>query len=327
MHSDRPAPTAGRESGFTEVGAWENIGGGWRPLHGSFRDLGYSVEWHDFKTSKDLDWSGSFHPGGLEICLNLAGCGEVRAGSRQLAFSPLTVGFYLQGESRLKGVRRGGERHQFITIEYSRDFVARHLLPKEPGLHPCLRKLFKERPSAAVSEASRLTTEHQELIRAFQHPPANSSTWRMWSHAKALEVAASLFYAPAANAELFCNRVKRLNRERVQKVIAVLKENLAERPALEEIGRRVGCSHFHLSRIFSEETGRPIFQHLRELRLERAAALLCEGKMKITQIALEVGYASPSHFTTAFRETFGCCPGLYPLRSLSQRTKELPAAD
>ena len=98
MQSDRPAPTVARESGFTEVGAWEDIGGGWRPLHGSFRDLGYSVEWHDFKTTKDLDWSGSFHPGGVEICLNLAGRGEVRAGSRQLEFSPLTVGFYLQGE-------------------------------------------------------------------------------------------------------------------------------------------------------------------------------------------------------------------------------------
>jgi AraC-like DNA-binding protein len=67
--------------------------------------------------------------------------------------------------------------------------------------------------------------------------------------------------------------------------------------------------------------GRSIFQHLRELRLERAAALLCEGKMQITQIALEVGYASPSHFTSAFRETFGCCPGLYPLQTPTQRTR------
>ena len=134
-------------------------------------------------------------------------------------------------------------------------------------------------------------------------------------------MAASLFYAPASGGELFCERVQRLNRERVQKVIAIFKENLAEPPALEEIGRRVGCSHFYLSRIFSEQMGRPIFQHLRELRLERAAVMLREGRMNITQIALEVGYASPSHFTTAFRETFGCCPGLYPLRTLPPRVK------
>ena len=308
-------------AGFTEAGAWQPVGDGWQPLHGNFHDLGYSVEWHDFETAKDLDWSGSFHPGGVEICLNLAGCGEVRAGSRELEFAPLTKGFYLQGESRLKGVRRGGERHQFITVEFSRDFVARQIVPKEPGLHPCLQRLFKGRQSAAVSEVSRLTSEQHELIHALQHPPANPAARRMWSHAKALEVASSLFYAPVASGELFCERVKRLNRERVQKVIALLKQNLAEPPSLEEIGQRVGCSHYYLSRIFSEQMGRGIFQHLRELRLERAAELICEGEMKITQIALEVGYASPSHFTTAFRETFGCCPGLYPLKTPAQWTR------
>lgn len=107
--------------------------------------------------------------------------------------------------------------------------------------------------------------------------------------------------------------MKRLNRERVQKVRAILKESLAEPPPLEEIGRRVGCSPFHLSRIFAQETGKTITGCLRELRLERAAQLLRSGECNVTEAALEVGYNSLSHFTAAFRETFGCCPGLYPL--------------
>ncbi len=309
-----PAP-----SDFTEATAWQPVGTGWKPLLGNFREQGFSVEWHDFETERDLDWTGSFHPGGVEICLNLTGRGEVRAGPRQLELAASTAGFYLQGHTRLKGLRRGGERHQFITVEFSGDFIARHLVPKEPGLHPSLRTLFQEKRSAAVSESLRLTTEHHDFIRAVQHPPSSGAALRLWSHAKALEVASSLFYAPVPDGELLCQRVKRLNFERVQKVIALLKENLAEPPSLEEIGRRVGCSHFYLSRIFSEQMGRGIFQHLRALRLERAAALLCQGQMQVTRIALEVGYASPSHFTTAFREMFGCCPGLYPLRTVRRK--------
>jgi len=307
---------------FTEAGAWHPVGNGWKPLHGSFRELGFSVEWHDFETARDLDWSGSFHPGGVEICLNLAGSGEVRAGSRQLELSSLTAGFYLQGHARLKGTRRGGERHQFITVEFSGNFLARHLAPKEAGLHPTLRGLFQEKQTTAVSEPSRLTTEQHALVRALQLPPASVAARRLWSHAKALEVASSLFYVQTGDEELLCQRVKRVNRERVEKVIALLKEDLAGPPSLEEIGRRVGCSHFYLSRIFSEHMGRGIFQHLRELRLERAATLLREGRLQITQIAMEVGYASPSHFTTAFRESFGCCPGLYPLRTATQKAKK-----
>src|SRR6185295_14895339 len=57
--------------GFSETAAWKGVGRGWQQLHGSFEDLGFSVEWHDFETARDLDWSGSFHPSGVEICLNL----------------------------------------------------------------------------------------------------------------------------------------------------------------------------------------------------------------------------------------------------------------
>jgi AraC-like DNA-binding protein len=102
-------------------------------------------------------------------------------------------------------------------------------------------------------------------------------------------------------------------RDRVEKVIAILKRDLVNPPTLEEIGREVGCSHFYLSRTFSKEMGVTIPQHLRQLRLERAAELLRSGKFNVTEAALEVGYNSLSHFSQAFHEAFGCCPGLYPV--------------
>ena len=65
--------------------------------------------------------------------------------------------------------------------------------------------------------------------------------------------------------------------------------------------------------------GKTISQYLRQLRMEKAAELLRAGKLNVTQVAMEVGYASSSHFSTAFHETFGCCPGLYPLATPAQR--------
>jgi AraC-like DNA-binding protein len=88
---------------------------------------------------------------------------------------------------------------------------------------------------------------------------------------------------------------------------------LASPPDLEEIGRLVGCSPFHLSRTFSKEMRMTIPQYLRRLRMERAAELLQTGKFNVTEAALEVGYSSLSHFSLAFCQTMGCCPGLYPL--------------
>jgi AraC-like DNA-binding protein len=314
------------EPAFSEASAWRGVGEGWRPLSGNFLDLGYSVEWHDFTTVRSLDLSPSFHPGGVEICLNLVGHGEVQAGNRRLELAPLTAGFYFQRESRLTGLRRAAERHQFLTVELSLGFLAEHLEAHETGLHPALGKLLAGSASTDVSEPIRLTTEHRQLALTLSRPPVSAAAQRLWYRAKALEVAAAILYRPEAGGEFFCERHKRQNHERVERVIAVLKENLAEPPSLEEIGRRVGCSQFYLSRIFSQEMGRSIFQHLRALRMERAAELLRERKMNVTQVALEVGYSSPSHFSTAFHETFGCCPGLYPLKTLASGVFEHPGS-
>jgi AraC-like DNA-binding protein len=322
-----PAPqkkrTAPKTNGhaFSESRAWAGVGEGWQHLHGSFRELGYSIEWHDFEAPADLDWARSFHPGSVEICLNLAGNGRVSTKSHRLDFTPLTMGFYCQRGHDLTASRVGGEAHQFITVELSFEFLAQHLGAEKSGLHPQLAALVQGDSTAQVSKPIRLTSEHQQMIATLRRPPVYAAARRLWYHAKALEVAAALFYQPAADEDLFCQRQKRQNQERVQKVIGLLRENLAESLSLEEIGRRVGCSHFHLSRIFSQESGRSIFQQLRELRLERAAELLREGKLSVTQVALEVGYSSPSHFSTAFHEAFGCCPGLYPLATSTQQIK------
>jgi AraC-like DNA-binding protein len=324
MSSDVRAPQKRRAAQiqgappFSEAAAWAEVGAGWKHLHGSFRELGYSIEWHDFMADRELQWADSFHPGSVEICLNLKGQGMVEARDGRLALAPLSAGFYVQTEGALKGVRAGGERHRFITIELSAEFLRRHFSAAEKDLHPRIQRMLAGAPLPGVSEPIRLASNHQQMVMSLRQPPVYAPAQRLWYHAKALEVAAALFYRPAAHEDLFCQRQKRQNQDRVQRVIVLLEENLAEPLSLEEIGCSVGCSHFYLSRIFTQEMGRSIFQHLRELRMERAAQLLRAGRLNVTQVALEVGYSSPSHFSTAFHETFGCCPGLYPLKTPAQ---------
>jgi AraC family transcriptional regulator len=314
-------PGGRNDLAFSERDAWKPFGVGWRPLHGSFRNAGYSVEWHDFTPAAPLDWSRTFHPGSLEVCLNLSGSAHVRAADETLELSPLTAGFYAQNDASLTADRRSGERHQFITVELSLPFLERHLTSGEGGLHPRVSRFLAgpARASGMVSEPIRLSHDQQQWFLSFQNPPVVRAAQRLWYQAKVLEVIAAFLYQPSAGEELFCERQHHLNRERAQKVLSILKENLAEPPSLEELGRRVGCSHFYLSRIFTQEAGKTISVTLRDLRMERAASLLREGRLNVTQAALEVGYSSLSHFSSAFREVIGCCPGLYPLAPGGQK--------
>lgn len=62
--------------------------------------------------------------------------------------------------------------------------------------------------------------------------------------------------------------------------------------------------HRKLNQLTNESPG----EFLRTIRLKYAAKLLLQKNFNITQIALEVGFGSPSHFTKAFKQFFGCTP-------------------
>jgi AraC-like DNA-binding protein len=306
---------------FSERPAWRAIGDGWRHLHGSVRGAGVSFEWHDFKANSEFDWGKSFHPGSIEVCLNLEGEGRVSFNKSAAAFTPLTAGFYRRGEQVLPATRSANQRHQFLTVEMSFDFLRRHLGEFVTSLHPLVREVVAgQSEKSAIALPTRLTSRQQQLLASLREAPVLALAQSVWYQAKALEVAAEFFFVAPGEQELFCQRQQRISAERVEKVVAVLREKLSEPPTLEELGRVVGCSPFHLSRTFSTVTGMTIPQYTRQLRLERAAELLKSGKFNVTEAALEVGYSSLSHFSQAFHEAFGCCPGLYPLRTPTQNT-------
>jgi AraC-like DNA-binding protein len=300
---------------FSERPAWRSVGEGWRHLHGSVRGAGVSFEWHDFTAGTEFDWARSFHPGSVEVCLNLQGSGRVSLNKAEALFTPVTAGFYRRGEKPLIATRAAGQRHQFLTVEMSFEFLRRHLADFAPTLHPLVREVVGgESERSAVAPVTRLTSRQQQLLASLREAPVLAAAQNLWYQTKALEVAAELFFVAPGEQELFCQRQNRLGAERAERVVALLQQHLSEPLTLEEIGRAVGCSPFHLSRTFSTATGMTIPQYLRQLRMERAAELLKSGKFNVTQAAMEVGYSSLSHFSQAFHETFGCCPGLYPLK-------------
>ncbi len=304
---------------FSEAGAWRDVGAGWQPLFGSFRGVGYSIEWHDFVPQCEFDWASSFHPDCVELCLNLEGNGFVAGPRNRTEFAPRTAGFYYRQEAPLTARRAAGERHRFLTVEFSCPFLARHLAETKDMLHPVVRAAMAGDPSPQVTgDTVRLTTQQLQTIATLRQPPVYAAAQAVWYQCKALELAVTFLMKPEQ--EFFCTRQQRLAQERVEQVMVLLKQNLAEPPSLEDLGKKIGCSHFYLSRIFSAQTGQTITQHLRQLRMERAAELLKSRAFNVTQVALEVGYNSLSHFSAAFQETFGCCPGLYPLATSTQKS-------
>jgi AraC-like DNA-binding protein len=288
---------------------------GWRQLHGGFFDLGASIEWQDFQTTERFEWSRSFHPDSLELCLNLAGQGVIQRGKETVAIQPMTVSFYFCGNQELLAWRDANTAHRYVTVGFSAPFLREQLGASDGALHPLVEGFLRGTATPGrLGESRRFSSMQQQLITHLLNPPVPQAARFLWYQGKLMELMAEFFFNRDGRDELFCDRQKRVARERVERVLALLEENLLEPLSLEELGRKVGCSPFHLSRTFSAEKGMTIPQYLRKLRMERAAELLRSGKYNVTEAAFAVGYSSLSHFSQAFCQTVGCCPGLYPLK-------------
>ena len=75
------------------------------------------------------------------------------------------------------------------------------------------------------------------------------------------------------------------------------------------LGRVSGVSAAHFARSFKEAFGVPPHRYLLTRRIERAAALLRDTDLAITEIAFQTGWSSLGTFGRTFRDVTGESPG------------------
>jgi AraC-like DNA-binding protein len=97
---------------------------------------------------------------------------------------------------------------------------------------------------------------------------------------------------------------------RLAKICRAILDDPASTLPLSGWGRRVGASSRTLARGFLRETGLSFGRWRQQARLLEALSRLAQGQ-SVTTIALDLGYESPSAFTSMFRRTLGRTPSTY----------------
>jgi len=96
--------------------------------------------------------------------------------------------------------------------------------------------------------------------------------------------------------------------QRILRVLTHIQEHLDEALELEELAQVACFSSFHFHRVFAAMTGETIADHVRRLRLERAAMELRSSAKQVIQVALDAGYEAHEAFTRAFKAAYGISP-------------------
>jgi AraC-like DNA-binding protein len=98
------------------------------------------------------------------------------------------------------------------------------------------------------------------------------------------------------------------NLRRVQEHID---SRLAERITVEELASMAGLSRGYFSRAFLAATGESPHQFILARRLVEARQRLDDGAGDLAQLAVQTGFSSHAHLTTAFGQAFGMSPQAY----------------
>lgn len=153
-----------------------------------------------------------------------------------------------------------------------------------------------------------ITPELQSIINDMVHCRFQGSLKKMFLLSKSIEllVVQAEAHEKAGN-NVYCKRNE--DKEKLLYAREYLIKNHESPPTLSELSKEVGMNEYKLKRGFKETFQTTVFGYLAEYRLEMARKALMDNQKSLSQIAYELGYSSPQHFSVAFKKKFGVSPG------------------
>jgi PAS domain S-box-containing protein len=105
----------------------------------------------------------------------------------------------------------------------------------------------------------------------------------------------------------------------VRRMLEQIESEYAHVITLRTMSATIGRQPAYLGRLFHQEVGSSVREHLTRVRLEHAAGLIRDG-VKIEAVALSVGYRSKKNFYQRFKTQFGTTPVRYRTGSVDKRS-------
>jgi AraC-like DNA-binding protein len=201
--------------------------------------------------------------------------------------------FFNESESyRISHPIEGGDACISLAMD---DTLLRELLPKE--------HVRAQGPLAFAEHRLRIDSDTQALAAQLRHGLALQITETLEAETMALTLVRRALGARTSHAA----RASPGRQKLVDRAKLVLSSDLARRWALADIAGEVGVSPVYLTQAFQQVEGMPLYRYQLRLRLARALDLLCRYE-DLSTLSMDLGFSSHSHFTAAFRQTYGRTP-------------------
>lgn len=182
-----------------------------------------------------------------------------------------------------------------------------HFTFAEGSNHPILRSLPKIlHLSAGMRSASFWLDEALRLMarQMADQSPGSLAVVRRMSEIIFIETVRTC----SAQSEQLSGLMEALADPKISRAIQAMHRDVAMQWTVETLAGEAAMSRSRFAARFQELVGCGPLTYLAEWRLQKACALLREGRISVQEVANRIGYQSPAAFTRAFNVMFGETP-------------------
>jgi len=158
-------------------------------------------------------------------------------------------------------------------------------------------------------EVERCETEIEDMNQEYRERKHPNLAMLMGCFMKMLSIMNQAYLRDHVSADLsICGRI--------WKAVQLIEEAIeaGEELSLEKLAREAAMSRRNFTRGFRRVTGRSAAQYYRLRRFRLAQSLLMDTDRSVSEIALDLGFYGPAHFTKQFKEFAGVTPSDYRVR-------------
>nr|WP_291529449.1 AraC family transcriptional regulator [Bacteroides sp. UBA939] len=196
-------------------------------------------------------------------------------------------------------------RVQGTIIQFEQNFM-QYSFDHYPQFHQI--KMLLEESERGIIFPSQNTTKIGELISGF---PLLSGFYQISGLLELLQELATTSERRSLASPHYYRKFPAMGNKRIDKIISFVNNNYTRNLRLQEIASMASMNTSAFCRYFKENTGKTLLQYVMEMRVGYACKLLEVGGMDISQIAVECGFESITHFNRTFKQLTNLTPTQY----------------
>lgn len=224
---------------------------------------------------------------------------------------------FVTKEQNLVSVKVNVQPKQILAVAFSPDIPHEEAQTEQftRYIAICIEKKFYEEiyrkfndkvPSEQLWEQFAVSRKIMIYINSF----LNECESKLAGHNDILDALATIITHSLIRAQLSVAPGKSIIYEKfeIQKVVEYMQQNFGKKLTIKSLAQMVTMSESNFIRLFKKETGLSPMDFLIKLRIEKAKKLLRAGSLNITEVSLQCGFSSTSHFSTSFTKHTGVKP-------------------